>query len=114
MFIMTRNRLKLGNIKLKIIMGNYQSSPAVIEEKFPIAAPSKTAKFALINKSQDTEKPHLKSTEFKILSYNILADCYTRASWFPGSNPKNLPFKKRSALIVNFYYGFYNCLFFQD
>ena len=84
-------------------MGNLCKSSAEIIEGAAISAKRQNfARFLPINNKSETSKITMfKTTEFKILSYNILADCYSKINWFPGCTARSLSFEKRSVKIVN-------------
>ncbi len=47
-----------------------------------------------------TVNPGPSGPSFRVLSYNVLADCYTRPAYFPYVKPANLPFAARCVRVV--------------
>jgi len=40
------------------------------------------------------------TSNIRVLTYNILADCYTRQAWFPYCSPENLEFFNRGNKVI--------------
>ena len=79
-------------------MGNVsqKSSDIIVKDVF-------NPKFNSLYKDFDPYQIYNSKNHFKILTYNLLGDCYSKISWLNGAKFKYLSFEKRSKKIVNIF-----------